>query len=576
MKNSNNNLSRRAYKVTRSFLKYLNRNKARTVDNKDKKLKVAFIHSEKKIFTGAHHINQLMAEALADRGVKVNNFFPKRQLANTPTHLKGIANILFFHSLLEHKEEILKNHIIQGTTYTPLPFLSFDVPVVCHFGSTIRGYLSSVPDTRKLPEEERGVFKELVKLGIIPEFDLKTFRPMEDVADVEAVVASQATACIATSQKVKSELVSMSVPETSISVIPNAIEDYWFKTERPEKIKSPHLVFLGRLGGDVFTLKLKGFSRLVNFYRSFPDVPKTTVCMTTNRKLKDWLRVSFPNHYMFTNLRKDLIPGALAPLYGSIIFLSSRYEGFSLSVIEGMSQGLIPIAYSVGVVPEVIKNGVNGYIVQSQEEAYSYANELLGDEAKRLRMAEASKISAQEFRSSKIADQLINLYKRLRREHKNESVSQGENDVKDYDLNKYKNPMKAEFNTKSILVDAIDCFVGRDGKIFEQMHSLLESYPNRKIILTGADDQQFKKWGLDKMPYSVFSLKHNPEKTDPRYFDILLRDLGLKNTDVIYFEHNLEAVKCAESAGITSYFYDNNKKDLNLLRNFLDSNLKTF
>src|SRR3990167_11425404 len=181
------------------------------------------------------------------------------------------------------------------------------------------------------------------------------------------------------------------------------------------RFNRPHLVFLGRLGGDVFTLKLKGFSRLVNFYRAFPDVPKTTVCMTTNRKLKEWLRVAFLKHFMFVNLRKDLIPGALAPLYGSILFLPSRYEGFSLSLVEGMSQGLVPIAYSVGVVPEVIKNGKNGYIVTTQEEASTRARELLADDHKRLAMAEAAKASTSQFKSSYISSQLISLYQNLRR-----------------------------------------------------------------------------------------------------------------------------------------------------------------
>lgn len=418
MQKKNHNLGRRAYSATRSFLKYWNRPASATATSPKSGLKVAFIHHEKKIATGAHHVNQLMADALAEHGVRVRNFFPKRQLADTPAHLKGIANILFFHSLLEHKEEILKNHIIQGTTYTPLPFLSFGVPVVCHFGSTIRGYLDAVPATSNLLEEERGVFKELVRLGIVPEFDLKTFRPMEDVADIEFLVASQATACVATSQKVKDELVAMSVPEDRVRVIYNAIEDYWFATSRPEKVQPPHLVFLGRLGSDVFTLKLKGFSRLVNFYRAFPDIPKTTVCITANRKLKDWLRVSFPKHYMFTNLRKDLIPGALAPLYGSVLFLSSRYEGFSLSLIEGMSQGLVPIAYPVGVAPEIIQDGVNGYIVHTQEEARERAAELLADEQKRLAMAASAQMSAAPFRSKNIAGQLLKLYHSLREERR--------------------------------------------------------------------------------------------------------------------------------------------------------------
>jgi len=129
---------------------------------------------------------------------------------------------------------------------------------------------------------------------------------------------------------------------------------------------------------------------------------------------------------------------------------------------------------------------------------------------------------------------------------------------------------------KTILVDAVDGFVIEsegDFKIFKEMHDLLETFPNRKIILTGANDEQFKKFGLDSMPYEVFTLKHDPEKTDPKYYEKMLEHFGLSKDDVVYFEHNPEAVKSAESAGIKSYYYDPEKKDLEALKNFLTENL---
>lgn len=129
-------------------------------------------------------------------------------------------------------------------------------------------------------------------------------------------------------------------------------------------------------------------------------------------------------------------------------------------------------------------------------------------------------------------------------------------------------------NMKTILVDAVDCFVSDTGEIFEDMRKLLDNeYPQRKIILTGANDEQFKQFGLDKMPYDVFTLKHNPEKTIPLYYVQMLGHFGLKADDVVYFEHNPEAVKSAESVGITSYHYDHEKKDLMALKEFLDKNL---
>jgi len=126
---------------------------------------------------------------------------------------------------------------------------------------------------------------------------------------------------------------------------------------------------------------------------------------------------------------------------------------------------------------------------------------------------------------------------------------------------------------KTILVDAIDGLILKDGTIFEEMHQLLEKYPNPKIVLTGANDEQFKEFNLDKSPYEVFTLKHNPEKTDPKYFEILLDNYKLKPEEVIYFEHNKEAAEIARSVGINTMFYDSAKRDLEELKDFLDTNL---
>ncbi|OGG61859.1 hypothetical protein A3C87_00475 [Candidatus Kaiserbacteria bacterium RIFCSPHIGHO2_02_FULL_49_34] len=353
-------------------------------------VKIAMIHNEKRIATGAHHINELMMQALVQHGAKVRNFFPRIQLTNTPIRMRGLSSILFFHSLLERKNEILRHHIIQGTTYTPLPFLSFNTPIVSHFGSTTSGFLTDTPRTSKLSPSERAIWRELCALHIIPEMELQTFQPLRDIADMEELVATQVTRCIATSEHVRTELVDMGVAPEKIAVIHNAIEDYWFKRDNTPPLTPPHLVFLGRLGGDVFTLKLKGLDRLIALYRLFPAIPKVTICMTANKKLKEWLHVAFPLHQLHANTRKDLIPNLLTNYYGSILFITSRYEGFSLSLVEGMSQGLVPISYAVGVAPEIIEDGVNGFIVSSIEEAQEKVAFLLAHPNERLAMAHAA------------------------------------------------------------------------------------------------------------------------------------------------------------------------------------------
>ncbi len=377
-------------------------------------MKVAFIHNEKKIGTGAHYINELMSTKLKRFGVKVKNFYPRTSLIDAPQHLKGLSNILFFYSLLEHKSGILKRDLIQGTTYTPLPFLAFDIPVVSHFGSTTRGFLDATPRAAQMDKEMKKIWYTLRKEGVLSEVNIRTRRPLRDIAEIEEYVASRAQAVLATSENVRGELIAQGVPTDRIQVVHNAIEDYWFEQPlAPEIAEPPHIVFLGRIGNDAFTLKLKGLDRLIHLFKAFPEVPKTAVYMSTHAKLREWMRDSFSAYEGFANVKKDLIPGLVRPLRGSVLFLPSRYEGFSLSLIEGMSQGLIPVAYPVGVVPEVLRDGENGFIVNSQREAILRTKEILGDAALRERMSRSAYETSLQFTGDILAEQLSSFYARL-------------------------------------------------------------------------------------------------------------------------------------------------------------------
>lgn len=128
------------------------------------------------------------------------------------------------------------------------------------------------------------------------------------------------------------------------------------------------------------------------------------------------------------------------------------------------------------------------------------------------------------------------------------------------------------FHMKTILVDAVYCFIIKtdDGfRVFEDMRKMLDTFPNRKILLTGAPDDKIKEYGLDKVPYEYFTLKQHPEKRDPEYYRIMLKHFGLTVDEVAYFEHNVDAVASARSVGITTYQYDDSKRDLDTLEQFL-------
>ena len=93
--------------------------------------------------------------------------------------------------------------------------------------------------------------------------------------------------------------------------------------------------------------------------------------------------------------------------------MPSRYEGFSLSLIEGMSQGLVPVAYPVGVVPEIIRNQFNGFIVNNLDEATDKINLLLNNDDLRRRLSLNAFNTAKGFYSNSLIDNTVDLYKSI-------------------------------------------------------------------------------------------------------------------------------------------------------------------
>lgn len=128
---------------------------------------------------------------------------------------------------------------------------------------------------------------------------------------------------------------------------------------------------------------------------------------------------------------------------------------------------------------------------------------------------------------------------------------------------------------KTILVDAINTLVFPNWKIDQELYNLLEEYPNPKLVLSNANQEQIKNFWLDKIPYELFTLSHNPEKTNPDYYQKLLEEYNLSTEDVVYFEHNPDAVSTAQSIGVTTLYFDKDKRELDQVRNFLDKNLSS-
>ncbi|MCK9351929.1 MAG: glycosyltransferase family 4 protein [Candidatus Paceibacterota bacterium] len=378
------------------------------------KMKIAFIHNDQKLATGANQINDLISRSLSDRGVFVQHYYPTIDLIDPEMRFRGISNILFFHSLLEQKKEILKNDIIQGTTYTPIAFLPFSVPIICHFGSTTQGFLDATPQTNKIEPQIRALYDQMKADGIIQSLNIKTKRPLLDIAHIERYVASRANMNVATSRGVAHELELQGIEASKIQVIHNAIEDYWFgDAVSKTPAENPRLVFLGRIGGNPFDFKLKGLGRVLTVIDAFPDMEKMMIVMTTNKKIGYWMLSRYSGLHVYPNVIKEKIPALLENSFGDIQLNASRYEGFSLSLIEGMAMGMIPVTFPCGVAPEIIVSGENGYLVQTIEEMIKITRTISKDPKLRKTLAANARKTARQFTAEKMADEFIEVYEKV-------------------------------------------------------------------------------------------------------------------------------------------------------------------
>lgn len=125
---------------------------------------------------------------------------------------------------------------------------------------------------------------------------------------------------------------------------------------------------------------------------------------------------------------------------------------------------------------------------------------------------------------------------------------------------------------KIILVDAWNALFTENG-IDKQMQEILDTFENKKIVATNADDEEIIKFGIDKSPYKIFTLKHNPNKDCAIYYQELFKKYDIVAENVIYFEHNLNAVKSAQKNNILTFHFHKDKRNLGELRKFLNSNL---
>ncbi|HEV51076.1 MAG TPA: glycosyltransferase, partial [Thermoprotei archaeon] len=106
----------------------------------------------------------------------------------------------------------------------------------------------------------------------------------------------------------------------------------------------------------------------------------------------------------------ELLPQVYAPAYAYVSASIDRSEGFGLTVLEAMSSGLPVIATRVGGLPELVKDGVNGFLVNPRDpRSLADAMIKLDDEAVAAQMG----LKGREMAEGMTWDAMVSSYEQL-------------------------------------------------------------------------------------------------------------------------------------------------------------------
>lgn len=98
-----------------------------------------------------------------------------------------------------------------------------------------------------------------------------------------------------------------------------------------------------------------------------------------------------------------------------IYVLPSYIEGMPISILEAMSYGCSILATNVGGIPEIIQDGVNGFLFQAgnKEEMYSKLKKLVVDDNMRMEMGQIGLSKSHAYLPDAVGMDLASIYRRL-------------------------------------------------------------------------------------------------------------------------------------------------------------------
>lgn len=231
----------------------------------------------------------------------------------------------------------------------------------------------------------------------------KDFYKNSSIRGKKSIIATlnRADKIIVLSDTWKDFLTKLKIPDSKIEILPNGVLIPPHTTKH--STNSLNIVFLGRL------VKEKGIYELIEAMKMLEDYSDIKLYICGDDDKKTTKNIEFLG-WINDDEKAKIFQKS------DIIILPSYIEAMPLSIIEGMSYGLVPIATNVGSIPEIIDNNKNGILLETPEpkNICSAILDIKADKEKRIRMsALARKTIESSYNLEKNLERLIDMYKKL-------------------------------------------------------------------------------------------------------------------------------------------------------------------
>ena len=233
------------------------------------------------------------------------------------------------------------------------------------------------------------------------------------IQDFTKRVLRSADCLIVLGEKWREFYSSIGVPKSKIVVLPNPVE--WPETvpSKPAGEKTV-FVYLGLIA------RLKGAYDIVDALAKVDPVlrAQTHVVMAGNGALSQ-LQERVQRAQLQDNVEvfswMDTIERDALLARADAFLLPSYAEGLPMSLLEAMANGLAPICTPVGSIPEFVRDGVNGLLVQpgDTDKLAAAIERLVRDRDARMRMARIARATVEPLSLTRYAQRLTSIYRSL-------------------------------------------------------------------------------------------------------------------------------------------------------------------